>query len=164
MRGPGPCCRATSAAFPIVSFPVSFCVLCDRVHPFLLQLQLLAALARRQLFVAIFLHPWLCACVSVHALLCPRLTGAEPFRLCSSCQSLCDCVLYVSLCFSSVCVRGLGLATERIYLAFKTYDTSEDGLLQFNELFAALTSFGMEVVEEEVPPSLSSSCSCAPRF
>ena len=40
--------------------------------------------------------------------------------------------------------------TDRIFLAFKTYDTSGDGLLQPEELIEALIAFGMDVDDDEV--------------
>mmetsp|Transcript_44976 Transcript_44976/g.66022 ORF Transcript_44976/g.66022 Transcript_44976/m.66022 type:complete len:385 (-) Transcript_44976:499-1653(-) len=48
--------------------------------------------------------------------------------------------------------RGLSSRqlSERIAIAFETYDTSRDGLLQVSELLQACLSFGMEVEEDEV--------------
>mmetsp|Transcript_20652 Transcript_20652/g.30338 ORF Transcript_20652/g.30338 Transcript_20652/m.30338 type:complete len:474 (-) Transcript_20652:484-1905(-) len=40
--------------------------------------------------------------------------------------------------------------SERIYIAFQTYDTSSDGLLQETELYQACVSFGMDVDADEV--------------
>jgi len=40
--------------------------------------------------------------------------------------------------------------SDRIFLAFKTYDTSGDGLLQPEELIEALIAFGMDVDDDEV--------------
>ena len=48
--------------------------------------------------------------------------------------------------------RGLSSRqlSERIYIAFQTYDTSNDGLLQCGELYEALSDFGMDVDQVEV--------------
>lgn len=40
--------------------------------------------------------------------------------------------------------------SARIRITFQTYDRSNDGLLQFGELYEALTNFGMDVDEAEV--------------